>query len=260
MKKFFKTLAALAVVAALGFGFVSCGDSGDDNSSGGGNSGNGGSSTQTSTTDGKSDDNGNSGSKQKEVTIKFLNDISIIESLTTKVKVGEKVTKPADLSYTGRIDGGGYAKFEGWYADSAMTTKFDFDAPIADEVIIFIYTKWTKIRRVARYNAREKADVYLFFEDMTYMHLENDHVELGGEGILESGTYTVTPDNENYHNEFNKGDDDDFIGTVSCTPSDGEKYDLTVNVYNHKNPNYPSESYFVYDNITYHFSYSDIED
>ncbi len=31
MKKIFKTLAVLAVVAALGFGFVSCGDSGDDN-------------------------------------------------------------------------------------------------------------------------------------------------------------------------------------------------------------------------------------
>lgn len=45
MKKIFKTLAVLAVVAALGFGFVSCGDSGDDNngsgspSSGGGNGG-----------------------------------------------------------------------------------------------------------------------------------------------------------------------------------------------------------------------------
>lgn len=37
MKKLFKTLAAFAVVAALGFGFVSCGDSGDDNN---GNSGN----------------------------------------------------------------------------------------------------------------------------------------------------------------------------------------------------------------------------
>ena len=37
MKKLFKTLAALAVVAALGLGFVSCGDSGDDNN---GNSGN----------------------------------------------------------------------------------------------------------------------------------------------------------------------------------------------------------------------------
>ena len=31
MKKIFKTLAVLAAVAALGFGFVSCGDSGDDN-------------------------------------------------------------------------------------------------------------------------------------------------------------------------------------------------------------------------------------
>ncbi|WP_294430457.1 hypothetical protein [uncultured Treponema sp.] len=31
MKKLFKTLAALAVVAALGFGFVSCGDPEDDN-------------------------------------------------------------------------------------------------------------------------------------------------------------------------------------------------------------------------------------
>ncbi len=46
MKKLFKALAVLAVVAALGFGFVSCGDSGDDNngsgspSSGGGNGGN----------------------------------------------------------------------------------------------------------------------------------------------------------------------------------------------------------------------------
>ena len=50
MKKLFKTLAALAVVAALGFGFVSCGGGDDDSSSGGGNSGNGGSSTQTSTT------------------------------------------------------------------------------------------------------------------------------------------------------------------------------------------------------------------
>ena len=45
MKKIFKTLAVLAAVAALGFGFVSCGDSGDDNngsgspSSGGGNGG-----------------------------------------------------------------------------------------------------------------------------------------------------------------------------------------------------------------------------
>ena len=37
MKKLFKTLAVLAAVAALGFGFVSCGDSGDDNN---GNSGN----------------------------------------------------------------------------------------------------------------------------------------------------------------------------------------------------------------------------
>ena len=53
MKKIFKTLAVLAAVAALGFGFVSCGDSGDDNngsgspSSGGGNGGggNGGKST-----------------------------------------------------------------------------------------------------------------------------------------------------------------------------------------------------------------------
>lgn len=51
MKKLFKTLAALAVVAALGFGFVSCGGGDDDSSSGGGNPGNnGGSSTQTSTT------------------------------------------------------------------------------------------------------------------------------------------------------------------------------------------------------------------
>lgn len=47
MKKIFKTLAVLAAVAALGFGFVSCGDSGDDNngsgspSSGGGNGGGG---------------------------------------------------------------------------------------------------------------------------------------------------------------------------------------------------------------------------
>lgn len=38
MKKLFKTLAALAVVAALGFGFVSCGDPEDDNN---GNSGSG---------------------------------------------------------------------------------------------------------------------------------------------------------------------------------------------------------------------------
>ena len=37
MKKLFKTLAVLAAVAALGFGFVSCGDSDDDNN---GNSGN----------------------------------------------------------------------------------------------------------------------------------------------------------------------------------------------------------------------------
>ncbi len=37
MKKLFKTLAALAVVAALGFGFVSCGGGDDDNN---GNSGN----------------------------------------------------------------------------------------------------------------------------------------------------------------------------------------------------------------------------
>ncbi len=36
MKKLFKTLAALAVVAALGFGFVSCGGGDDDSSSGGG--------------------------------------------------------------------------------------------------------------------------------------------------------------------------------------------------------------------------------
>ena len=42
MKKLFKTLAALAVVAALGFGFVSCGGGDDDSSSGGGNSGNSG--------------------------------------------------------------------------------------------------------------------------------------------------------------------------------------------------------------------------
>ena len=51
MKKIFKTLAVLAAVAALGFGFVSCGDSGDDNdgsgspSSGGGNGGGGNSTT-----------------------------------------------------------------------------------------------------------------------------------------------------------------------------------------------------------------------
>ena len=38
MKKLFKTLAALAVVAALGFGFVSCGGGDDDSSSGGGGS------------------------------------------------------------------------------------------------------------------------------------------------------------------------------------------------------------------------------
>ena len=42
MKKLFKTLAALAVVAALGFGFVSCGGGDDDSSSGGGNPGNSG--------------------------------------------------------------------------------------------------------------------------------------------------------------------------------------------------------------------------
>ncbi|MBQ8681216.1 MAG: InlB B-repeat-containing protein [Treponema sp.] len=42
MKKLFKTLAALAVVAALGFGFVSCGGGNDDSSSGGGNPGNSG--------------------------------------------------------------------------------------------------------------------------------------------------------------------------------------------------------------------------
>lgn len=36
MKKLFKTLAALAVVAALAFGFASCGSGDDDNSSGGG--------------------------------------------------------------------------------------------------------------------------------------------------------------------------------------------------------------------------------
>ncbi|MBQ9206764.1 MAG: hypothetical protein IJ158_08645 [Treponema sp.] len=42
MKKLFKTLAALAVVAALGFGFVSCGGGNDDSSSGGGNPGNNG--------------------------------------------------------------------------------------------------------------------------------------------------------------------------------------------------------------------------
>ncbi|MBR1535576.1 MAG: hypothetical protein IJ630_01405 [Treponema sp.] len=38
MKKLFKTLAVLAAVAALGFGFVSCGDPEDDNN---GNSGSG---------------------------------------------------------------------------------------------------------------------------------------------------------------------------------------------------------------------------
>ena len=50
MKKLFKTLAVLAAVAALGFGFVSCGDSGDDNNgsgspSSGGENGGGGNST-----------------------------------------------------------------------------------------------------------------------------------------------------------------------------------------------------------------------
>ena len=51
MKKIFKTLAVLAAVAALGFGFVSCGNPEDDNngsgspSSGGGNGGGGNSTT-----------------------------------------------------------------------------------------------------------------------------------------------------------------------------------------------------------------------
>ena len=50
MKKIFKTLAVVAAVAALGFGFVSCGDSGDDNNgsgspSSGGENGGGGNST-----------------------------------------------------------------------------------------------------------------------------------------------------------------------------------------------------------------------
>ncbi len=50
------------------------------------------------------------------------------------LKYGEKPMKPADPTKEGNA-------FDGWYADAALTTPFDFSAPIEGDTVV--YAKWT---------------------------------------------------------------------------------------------------------------------
>lgn len=119
MKKLFKTLAVLAAVAALGFGFVSCASDDDNGGSSGG--GNGGGSTS-----------GHS------VTLYFNKGIPGNSGIDPQyLKTGEKATRPKDLVYDGYI-------FDNWYTDKEFTTVFDFDTPInTDKSDVTVYAKWT---------------------------------------------------------------------------------------------------------------------
>ncbi|MFC2663029.1 MAG: InlB B-repeat-containing protein, partial [Eubacterium sp.] len=55
--------------------------------------------------------------------------------LTQTVADGNKVSQPADPVQDGYT-------FDGWYVDSALTNKYDFDTPVTSD--LDLYAKWTK--------------------------------------------------------------------------------------------------------------------
>lgn len=74
--------------------------------------------------------------KQYEVTFKANNG-----SQDTVVKVfnGKTVAKPADPAKAGFV-------FAGWFADEALTSAYDFDAPVTGDVTL--YAKWAAVHKV----------------------------------------------------------------------------------------------------------------
>lgn len=74
--------------------------------------------------------------KQYEVTFKANNGS---QDTVTKVFNGKTVAKPADPAKAGFV-------FAGWFTDEALTSAYDFDAPVTGDVTL--YAKWAAVHKV----------------------------------------------------------------------------------------------------------------
>ena len=83
--------------------------------------------------------------KVKQYTVTFeSNNGSVVEPKT--IAHGEKVTQPADPTRAGYT-------FAGWYSDVSLTTLWDFDTVITDNITL--YAKWTENRYTVTFNSND---------------------------------------------------------------------------------------------------------